>query len=203
MNRNEYVQNSNSAIIILHEIYGLNKHIEDVCKHYFTKGYDIYCPDLLNKTTPFDYSQSDEAYHYFISCIGFDINHKVDELIEQLKKKYEKVFIIGYSIGATIAWRCTSNIKCDGIIGFYGSRIRDYLEVNALSPSLLLFADEDSFNVISVVEILEHKQKVTVGILEGKHGFLDKHSDRYHLISSEKAMEISDQFLYNITNDKI
>ncbi|MGV8905417.1 MAG: dienelactone hydrolase family protein [Acetobacterium sp.] len=39
---------SDSAIIILHEIYGINPHIASVCNTYFSKGYDVYCPNWLD-----------------------------------------------------------------------------------------------------------------------------------------------------------
>jgi len=36
-----------SAIIVLHEIYGINPHIKWVCEHYLAAGYDGICPDFL------------------------------------------------------------------------------------------------------------------------------------------------------------
>lgn len=195
MKINSYCNNSRFAIIVLHEIYGVNRFIEDVCKSYNKKGYDVYYPDIINRTPPFAYAQSEEAYQYFNEAIRFEVYHEVEELINQLKIKYDKVFIIGFSIGATIAFRCTENVNCDGMIGYYGSRIRDYLEVTPECPVLLLFAKEDFFDVERVAEVLAQKQNVTVEILEGKHGFMDCYSDRYCRISAEIAIKKTDEFL--------
>jgi len=72
------------------EIYGINKHITEVCQNYSVCGYDIFCPNLLCLTKPYDYSQQNEAYKYFIDNIGFEIYLKVNELIEQLRLNYKK-----------------------------------------------------------------------------------------------------------------
>ncbi|SET52294.1 Dienelactone hydrolase family protein [Enterococcus malodoratus] len=47
MNDKNLIKGSENAVIILHEIYGLNQFILDVCNQYSEKGYDVFCPDLL------------------------------------------------------------------------------------------------------------------------------------------------------------
>lgn len=199
----EYINQNDKAIIVLHEIYGINKHIEGVCRYYLTKGYDIFCPNLLNRDNPFDYSQREEAYHYFTDNIGFDVFHQVNIQIKQLKKRYKKVILMGFSIGATVAWRCTSNVLCDGVVGYYGSRIREYMFVIPQCPSLLLFAQEDSFDVIGVVESLQHNENVNTKIIEGKHGFLDCYSENYNRLSCDTALKLTEKFIKYVGEDKI
>ena len=65
------VNNSDSAIIVLHEIYGINEHIKNVCIGFSAKGYDVICPNLINRREPFDYESQEEAYNYFMNNIGF------------------------------------------------------------------------------------------------------------------------------------
>ncbi|MEL7568217.1 MAG: dienelactone hydrolase family protein [Dehalobacterium sp.] len=36
-----------SAVIVLHEIYGINPHIRYVCQQYEAVGYDIICPNFI------------------------------------------------------------------------------------------------------------------------------------------------------------
>lgn len=52
----------------------------------------------------FTYLESSEAYKYFMDKVGFDFYKKVEELAGKLKHTYDKVFIMGFSVGATIAW---------------------------------------------------------------------------------------------------
>lgn len=199
MKTNEFTHNNSKAIIILHEIYGVNSFIKKVGRQYFDKNYDAYCLDLLDGTPPYQYTQSEEAYGYFIQNIGFDIYHEVSQLIDQLKMKYDKVLLIGFSIGATIAWRCTENANCDGVVCYYGSRIRDYLEVLPQCPSLLIFAKEDSFDVKHLASVFEDNANIMLEIIDGKHGFMDYNSERYLQESSDKAIKITEQFLRSVS----
>ncbi|MBX4265444.1 dienelactone hydrolase family protein [Clostridium estertheticum] len=194
------INNSNYVIIVLHEIYGINQHIRFVCEKFSMDGYDIICPNLINLNHPFNYDQQYEAYHHFIKNIGFGLAfNQVKRLIIQAKKQYRYVYLLGYSIGATIAWLCSGeDIMCDGIIGYYGSRIRDYMSVAPKCPVLLIFATEEkSFNVKELVNSLK-KWNVNVHILRGAHGFSDPFSKNYCTQSFEEAEILVNSFLKRI-----
>lgn len=122
------INNSDSVVVVLHEIYGINQHIQMVCKKLSIKGYDVICPNLIGLPKPFNYEAQEEAYQYFINNIGFDSAvQKIKQVIMQAKEKYKYIYLLGYSVGATIAWLCSGEKDmCSGIIGYYGSRIRDY-----------------------------------------------------------------------------
>jgi len=188
---------NNSVIIVLHEIYGINQHIKMVCEKFSMAGYDIICPNLIDLNQPFNYNLQDEAYQHFINKIGFDLASKqVNQLIVQARKQYKYVFLLGYSIGATIAWLCSSEDNmCDGIIGYYGSRIRDYMNITPKCPVLLIFpSEEKSFEVKELVISLK-KWNIDVHILRGKHGFSDPFSKNYCTPSFEEAEILVDSFL--------
>ncbi|MHC1683081.1 MAG: dienelactone hydrolase family protein [Clostridiaceae bacterium] len=191
------INNSHSVIIVLHEIYGINHHIQMVCEKLSKKGYDIICPNLLGLNQPFNYHSQEEAYQHFTNNVGFDSAvQQVKQVITQARKQYRQIYLLGYSIGATIAWLCggEENI-CDGIIGYYGSRIRDYTNITPQCPSLLIFASEEkSFNVQELVNTLE-KRNSNVFILKGKHGFCDTFSRNYCEQSFEQAEKLADNFL--------
>jgi len=63
--------NSDTLIIVLHEIYGINKHIINLCKNLSKYKYDIIAPNLLNAKIMFNYDQEVIAYNYFMNNIGF------------------------------------------------------------------------------------------------------------------------------------
>lgn len=177
---------NNTAIIILHEIYGLNEHMKYQSDKYTRLGYDVITPNMLEREK-FTYEQVEEAYSYFNENVGFDSYRKITDIVHQLKKTYSKVYIIGFSVGATLAWRCSNDIACDGIIACYGSRIRDYLEINPCCPVLLIFAKEDSFQVTKVADTLTCKDNVKVHIYDAGHGFMDPYSKSYNAIKSKEA----------------
>lgn len=193
-----YRNNSDTLIIVIHEIYGINDHIKGVCQSLADVGYDIVCPDLLDGKPAFDYAREEEAYRYFLNFVGFEPSKKrITFLLRQEEMNYKQIFLMGYSAGATIAWLCSGlDMKCDGVIGFYGSRIRDYMDVTPKYPALLIYpAEEKSFDPYELREGLRQNEKVEVHILDGKHGFADPYNINYNETSAHEANRITKDFL--------
>jgi len=67
----EYKNGNEAAIIILHEIYGINRFIEEVCIQYHNDGFDVFCPQLLGKEN-FTYEESSSAYLMYsvLNCLA-------------------------------------------------------------------------------------------------------------------------------------
>ncbi|GBF32371.1 dienelactone hydrolase [Desulfocucumis palustris] len=189
---------SDTLVVVVHEIYGINNHIKDVCLYLSEKGFDVVCPNLLNTGRPFGYSEEDSAYSYFINNVGFESSkNKIMKLLGEFKSRYKNRFVIGYSVGATIAWLCGGEEQCcHGVIGYYGSRIRDYVELNPKCPVLLFFPGKEiSFDVNSLIQALGNKDKTKVYRMSGGHGFCDPYSRRYCNESCEKAKNLMLDFL--------
>lgn len=109
------------------------------------------------------------------------------------------MFIVGYSAGATIAWRCCENSRCSGIIACYGSRIRDYTDLNPTCPTLLLFANEDSFDMCMLVRRLHGKQHLTIIEFDAAHGFMDPYSKYFNIQQAKLAEDSITRFLNECT----
>ncbi len=192
------ISNSDIAIIILHEIYGINEHITQVCKQLRKSGYDVICPNILKLNNPFNYSQEDQAYSYFMENIGFSgASNQVKEIIKRIRTKYRKIFLLGFSVGATIAWLCSvDEAKVDGVISYYGSRIRDYIEIEPSCPTLLIMANQEkSTKIHEIIPKVQIKEKVEVHVMFGKHGFADPFSKYYDEELYLKARKIVEKFL--------
>lgn len=184
-----YTPGSDTVIVVLHEIYGINKHIIRVCEKCAEYGIDVVAPNLLKGREPFGYDQETTAYDYFMTNVGFASSvNQVQEVLRCARTKYKKVYLLGYSVGATITWLCAETGLCDLGIGFYGSRIRDYLAVKPKCPVLLLFPEEEkTFDVNSLILQLRNVDLVQVKKLCGQHGFADQFSRNYHRKSSMHA----------------
>ena len=196
-NFNHQDRRASRLLIVLHEIYGIDKHMRAVCDYYSQQGFDVLCPNLLVRDTPFEYNQQEEAYEYFMKERGFiAVSLEVKKLIREMKPNYQFIFLLGFSIGATIAWICSEgNNDCDGIIGYYGSRIRDYLDINPYPPVLLIYGDQEKFGLEKLLKSLGTKDNVAVSILPGKHGFANPYAENYCDKSYQIAMEKVADFL--------
>ncbi|WP_367949310.1 dienelactone hydrolase family protein [Bacillus sp. FJAT-29790] len=190
--------NSDKLIVVVHEIYGINQHMKDLCKLLLEQNFDVICPNLLEQEIPFDYSQEEEAYRNFMNNLGFtNALNKVKNIILDIQDKYSKIFIIGFSVGATVAWLCSEEEYIDGIVGYYGSRIRDYVKISPKCPALLFFPKvEKSFNINELIATLD-KQIIDVHICKGEHGFSDPYSPKYNRELAQNTFKETLNFLKN------
>jgi dienelactone hydrolase len=195
--------NSDTVLIVLHEIYGINQHMKHVCQSLSEFHVDVLCPNLLERETPFDYSQEEDAYRHFMENVGFDnALRKIKHLISDIQDEYKKVIIVGFSVGATVAWLCSEEPLADGIIGYYGSRIRNYMEISPQCPTLLFFPrEEKAFDVDELIKVLQNKNHVSIFKFAGQHGFSDPYSKAYHEESAKQAFNQMVNFIRNILNE--
>lgn len=207
-----YRNNSDTLVVVLHEIYGINDHIRKVCQDLADSGFDVTCPDLLDGKPAFEYAREEEAYRYFMNFIGFDsATKKVAFLLRREEGRYQRIFLLGFSVGATIAWLSVVDskntdeslhfglAKCSGSICLYGSRIRDHLNVSLKCPALLLFAEEEkSFDPHDLQAQMGLPEKAEVHILKGKHGFADPFSPNYNASSAREAALLIEAFTERI-----
>lgn len=178
----ELKQNSNQCVILLHEIYGINSHMNYYANALYEKGFDVSVPNLLQRTTAFTYEEEELAYKNFMENIGFEqAKSKINALINELSKEYSHIRIIGFSIGATIAWLCSNNPSVHKVVGFYGSRIRQYTDVIPNAETILIFGEQEkSFNPVDLKISLAAYPNVLINIVEAAHGFADPYSSKYN-----------------------
>lgn len=193
---------ADTAVLVLHEIYGLNEHMETVCDMFFEQGMDVYCPNFLSQDSPFPLEQEKEAYGFFMQKVGFERSTKIAiDYVQQFRNSYQNLYIVGYSVGATTAWIASSKTQLiDGMIGFYGSRIRNYVELDPTCPSLLFFPEQEaSFNVSTVVKQLEKKDKVQIVELKAEHGFTNPNNPHYQAEITSFCNQRIREFLKSIS----
>ncbi len=184
------------CLIILHEIYGLNRHIETTAGLLETAGYAVCCPNLLGRPA-FDYDQADQAYAHFYRTVGLaTAAEQARRLILAKSATYERVSLVGYSVGATVAWLCSAlPLHLHRMVGFYGSRIRDYREIRPQCPTLLLLAQETSFPVAELAEALAGQANVRTEVFPARHGFADPFGKGYDPGAALRARELMMDFL--------
>jgi dienelactone hydrolase len=171
--------------------------MQKVCQSLAECGFDVLCPDLLQRESHFDYAQEEDAYRYFMEKIGFPkACLHVKKWLKDSKNQYKKIFVLGFSVGATVAWMCSEERQLDGIVGYYGSRIRDFLKINPRCPALLFFPQEEkSFHVDEVMAVLNAKDNVEAHKCNGNHGFSDPYSPKYDEQSAKQTCHMMMAFL--------
>ena len=193
------MKKSNKAILLIHEIYGVNDHMKFMKEKLCKLEADIICPNLLSEDVSYSYEEEGMAYQNFVQNIGIDEgSRQITNMLIQLKQEYEEVGVIGFSVGATISWLCSENNLCSFVIGCYGSRIRDYVNRSPVCPTLLIFpAEEQTFDVDCLINSLEQKREPLLEIRKfyGVHGFMNPFSQTFHKESADQAFQTISDFL--------
>ncbi|WP_427075896.1 dienelactone hydrolase family protein [Priestia megaterium] len=193
------MEKSNKAILLIHEIYGVNDYMKLMKEKLSKLEADIICPNLLSKDVSYSYEEEGMAYQNFVQNIGIDEGSKqITNMLIQLKQEYEKVGIMGFSVGATMSWLCSENNLCDFVIGCYGSRIRDYVNRSPVCPTLLIFpAEEQTFDVDCLINSLKQKREPLLEIKKfyGVHGFMNPFSQTFNKESADQAFQTISDFL--------
>lgn len=172
------------AILLLHEIYGINDFIKEEVNFYASKGFTLFCPNLI-KREAFPYFEEDKAYNYFMEEVGLAPGKSLKREIEDFKKVFEKLILIGYSVGGTLAWQLALENEVDGFICIYGSRIRDYLKEAPSTEGLLIFSKNEAFA----------GEMDKAHIFDAGHGFMDRYNKNYDKKAFVKARKLIDEYL--------
>lgn len=193
------INKPSSLIIVLHEIYGVNAHIQTVRSEFTAAGLDVICPNLLPSGRVYAHSEAAEAYDVFMQQVGFiSAQRQINSLCREKRRQYDKIFILGFSIGATVAWLCSQSADCDGAICFYGSRIRSYTRTIPRCPVLLIFPRrEDSFSVELLTAELSGRPNIQIERVPALHGFADPWSEAFCPKSRQSSMQRVLDFVQN------
>ena len=132
------------------------------------------------------------AYHAFIAegGVGAYAEH-VAQLIEANHSSLRYAF--GFSAGASALWLNSANpamAKLQQAVLFYGSRIRDYRDVQPVCPTRLIFAEQEvAFEPAKLVADLRQRNQDAELVKGSKHGFMNPYSAGFCLKTQELFMK--------------
>jgi len=144
------------GIVLIQEIFGVNKVMRDLADGFAAQGYTVMCPDLFWRQEPgidiTDQSKAewDKAFSLFQ---GFNVDKGVDDLKSTLASLRAhpacngKVGSVGYCLGGKLAYLMATRSDSDANVGYYGVGIEGALgeSKNIKKPLLLHVAGKDQF----------------------------------------------------------
>ncbi len=144
------------GIIVIQEIFGVNKNMRDICARFSQAGYVAICPDLFWRQEPgvqlTDQSEADwkKALQLYQ---GFNTGQALEDLkatltfVRNHRRCNGKVGTIGYCLGGKLAWLMASGSDAACNVSYYGVGIEDVLgeAKNIRAPLLMHIAEKDKF----------------------------------------------------------
>ena len=130
------------------------------------------------------------AYDTYIKECGHD---RYFEMALELCKKERIEFVLGFSAGASVAYRlsCVGIKSFKEVVCFYPSQIRNHLDLNPIVKTSIIFAKkESSFDIKEVSDILIGKTNTSVEISSYEHGFMNEKSINYKKEAFNKYIKL-------------
>ncbi|MEQ9814690.1 MAG: dienelactone hydrolase family protein [Azospirillaceae bacterium] len=144
------------GLVVIQEIFGVNKVMRDLCDHYASLGYVAICPDLFWRIEPgIDITdKTEEEWNKAFSLFqAFDQDTGVQDIQATIAflREYEacngKVGTVGFCLGGKLAYLAATRTDADASVGYYGVGIEQALDEAAkiTRPLMLHIATEDQF----------------------------------------------------------
>lgn len=136
------------GIVVLQEIFGINKYLRDVCEWYAAHGFVAICPDLfwrqepgieLTDQTEAEWAKAFQLYQGLDEAKAVEDSAAVVEFLRKHPACSGRVGAVGFCLGGNLAWLLSVRFKPDCAVGYYGVSIEKTLnEASNLSAPLML-----------------------------------------------------------------
>jgi len=168
-------------IIIASDIFGKTPELEEFAAQISIISnnaviIDPYEGEYLN------FRNEDEAHRYFKKWVGIDsYKETVYTAIANIKRD---LYLIGFSVGASAIWATSDRLvgkTNTQSICFYGSQIRNYVDVNPEIYIELIFPKHEAhFSVSDLSAEISLKNNVVCDTVIYLHGFMNKRSANFN-----------------------
>ncbi|HTX50022.1 MAG TPA: dienelactone hydrolase family protein, partial [Caulobacteraceae bacterium] len=144
------------AIVVIQEIFGVNKVMRDITDGLAARGFLAACPDLFWRIEPdvdiTDHSEA-EWKKAFELYNAFDVDAGVKDIAATIARIRAdagcsgQVGAVGFCLGGLLAFLTATRTDVDAAVGYYGVGIESRLaEADKLAEPLMLhIAEEDQF----------------------------------------------------------
>src|SRR5262245_4715628 len=183
------------ALVVIQEIFGVNKVMRDLCDGYAKAGFLAVCPDLFWRIEPgIDITdQSDAEWKKaFALYNAFDVELGVKDIAATVGHARQhagstgSVGAVGFCLGGLLAYLTATRTDADACVSYYGVGIENRLsEAERLAEPLMLhIAEEDQFVPKAVQELilsaLKNHPQVELYRYPGRdHAFARKGGEHY------------------------
>ncbi|HSE30957.1 MAG TPA: dienelactone hydrolase family protein [Pyrinomonadaceae bacterium] len=197
------------GIVVLQEIFGVNKHMRSVTDWYAAHGFVALCPDLfwrmergVELSDKSDHEKAIEFYLRLDEAKAVEDSAAAVEFLRQYSGCSGRVGAVGFCLGGNLAYLLSVRFKPDCAVGYYGVSIEKALNeaANLSSPLMLHIAGMDQYcppeAQQAIIQRLGNNPLVTIHhYSERDHAFARNGGEHYHQADAELANLRSLEFL--------
>ena len=199
------------AVIMIQEIFGINREMREKCDDMAARGYIAICPDLfwriepgieLTDAVPEQLERAFELFGIFDQAKGMNDLAATLEYIRAHKDCNNKVGCMGYCLGGKLAYEMAADTNIDAAVSYYGVGLDGMLDKadNFSAPVLIHIAGEDEFTPKDaqdkIIAAMENNEFAQTHRYEGmEHAFARGGGMHYNKAAADLANRRSYEFL--------
>lgn len=186
---------------MLHEIFGVNAHIREVCDGYAKHGFLAVAPALFDRVQPHTELAYDDAAiargrelraAIPVEATLLDVQAAIDAAREA-----GAVAVLGYCWGGTLAFLSATRLQgVSCAVGYYGAQTIPFAHETIRVPVLMHFGELDPrIPPADIATIRRHNPGIEMHTFPADHGFNCDHRKEWHAESATRALELTLAFL--------
>jgi carboxymethylenebutenolidase len=190
-----------AALVVVQEIFGVNAHIRSVADGYANDGFLAVAPALFDRIEPdvqLGYEGADmQTARSFIPKLNIDKSlADVAAAVDYCKATGNKVGVIGYCYGGTLAWLAVCRLSIAVAVGYYGGRIAKFASETPTAPVMLHYGRQDAhIPPEEIGAVRSAHPEVEIYEYDAGHGFNCEARASYNAASAKQARARSLAFL--------
>jgi len=184
------------AVVVIQEIFGVNKHIQEVTDGYAAAGYRAVAPKLFDRAEPdieLGYEGDDMQRGIDLAFNHTDRTLALGDIQAAINHigGGSAVGVVGYCFGGLMTWLAACDLQGVGAASaYYGGGVAGELERQAKCPVMMHFGDQDAHIPLSDVDkVRAAHAAVQVHVYGADHGFNCDHRASYHEASAQQARQ--------------
>jgi carboxymethylenebutenolidase len=193
--RAEPTRPAKAAVVVIQEVWGLNRWTRSEVDRYAAEGYVAVAPAIMDRVEP-GYESEDYGPSGFARIGELMKAFKPETLLLDVEAAVKnvaqtgKVGITGYCFGGRTAWLAAhAGLGLAAASGYYGGGVPTYLDLAPKVPLEMHFGGEDTGIPTDQIEALRQRHpNVPIYLYPAGHGFCNRdREDHYHAKSAHLA----------------
>ncbi len=184
-----------AGLVVLQEIFGVNRHMRSVCDGFAAEGYVAIAPALFDRVRPgieLGYNGADVEIGKTIRA-----ETELDAVLKDVQAAIDavapagKTGIVGYCWGGSLAFLSATRLRgVAAAVGYYGGQIVPFVAEMPKAPVILHFGERDKGIPLSDVDIIrQHHPDMSIFVYPADHGFNCDERGSYDKPSAALALE--------------
>ena len=172
------VEDTNTAVVLIHEWWGINQHVRDLARRYAQEGYNCVAPDLYRGRVTTDAEEASTLMNALAIEDGLETIRKAMDAARD-KYGFDQFVINGFCMGGTFALRAACEIpELKAAAPFYGDIPDERVLAKLRAPTLFIAGKRDAWiNEAKVNGLKEaakkHNLPVEVVSYDADHAFFN------------------------------